>query len=112
MDVLVQPTNDFVRAYRRTHLHRQADDDLKPTRPSGGGGAGSKKAGGSSKRKSGGSGKGKKTGGSKKVKASVDLTAEAEAEAGMFADEQEAGEEEVGEELHQDDGSANRQSED
>ena len=86
MDVLVQPTNEFVKAYRKLHLHKTGNDDIKPTRPTQ---AGSKKAGGasSSKRKApsggsgGGSSKAKKSsstavGGGKKVKGSVDLTAE------------------------------------
>ena len=84
MDVLVQPTNDFVKAYRKAHLLAHSGDDVRPTRPSGGssgggGGHGSKKSsGGSSKRKassSGGSSKSKKSssGGGKKVKANVAL---------------------------------------
>lgn len=101
MDVLVQPTNEFVKAYRRLHLNKTSNDDIRPTRPtaaqskkaSGGG-----SAGGSSKRKvpsggsGGGSSKAKKAStavsAGKKVKANVDLTSEVEGE--------EAGQEEEG----------------
>ena len=87
MDVLVQPTNDFVKAYRRVHLNKSSNDDIRPTRPTA---AGSKKSSSSaaSKRKapsggsSGGSSKSKKAAavvGGKKVKGNVDLTAEEEA---------------------------------
>ena len=93
MDVLVGPVNEFVRAYRKQHMHKGADEDLRPTRPhsGGGGGRGSKKSG-SSKRKAPSGGAGQSGGGhggsrthksgsgvagaQKKVKANVDLTAE------------------------------------
>ena len=115
MDVLVQPTNDFVKAYRRLHSHKQPDDDLRPTRPA----AGSKKHSGasssSSKRKaptggskaggsSSSSSKSKKsaTTATKKVKANVDLTAEEE-EAAEQEEEGQHGEAE-GEEMEDEEG--------
>ena len=100
MDVLVAPTNEFVKAYRKQNLISTHNDDLRPTRPSA---TGSKKAASSaaSKRKApsvsggGGSSKAKHAataGGGKKVKANVDLTAEAEgAEGQRYEDEEHEG---------------------